>query len=108
MNKIYNLQELKDTIYVLVKDLPVYSVVLLGSYAKGTADAHSDIDLMIDSKGQLKGFDYYALLENLTEAFCKKIDLISKDQIIAESKIEGIVKNEGIVLYERSFSNLEF
>ncbi len=100
-NKVYSLQELKDIIYLLVKDQPVYSVVLFGSYAKGTAVAHSDIDLMINSKGQLKGFDYYALLENLTEAFCKKIDLISKDQIIAESKIEEIVKNEGIVLYEK-------
>jgi uncharacterized protein len=108
VKRIYTLQELKDTIYVLVKDLPVYSVVLFGSYAKGDADLQSDIDLMIDSKGQLKGFDYYALLENLTEAFCKKIDLISKDQIIEESKIEEIVKNEGIVIYERSCSNLEF
>jgi hypothetical protein len=27
--------------------------------------------------------------------------MISKEQIIAESKIEEIVKNEGIVIYEK-------
>jgi predicted nucleotidyltransferase len=49
-NKVYSLQELKDNIHSLVKDLPVYSVVLFGSYAKGNEDTKSDIDLMIDSK----------------------------------------------------------
>jgi predicted nucleotidyltransferase len=38
-NKVYSLQELKDNIHSLVKDLPVYSVVLFGSYAKGNADS---------------------------------------------------------------------
>lgn len=100
-NRIYSIQELKDKIYLLVKDQLVYSVILFGSYAKGIADSHSDIDLIIDSQGQLKGFDYFALLENLTETFSKTIDMISKEQIIAESKIEEIVKNEGIVIYEK-------
>jgi len=99
--KVYSLQELKEKIHSLVKDLPVYSVVLFGSYANGNADSKSDIDLMIDSKGQLKGFDYYALLENLTEAFCKNIDMISKDQIIEDSKMDKLIEKEGIVIYEK-------
>ncbi|MCK5847747.1 MAG: nucleotidyltransferase domain-containing protein [Caldisericia bacterium] len=98
---IYSIQELKDKIYLIVRDQPVYSVILFGSYVKGIADSNSDIDLVIDSHGQLKGFDYFALLESLTETFCKKIDLISKEQIVKESKIDEIVKNEGIVIYER-------
>lgn len=100
-SKVYALSEIKDKIAETVKKQPVYCVVLFGSYAKGTADSFSDIDLMVDSKGELKGFDFYALLEDLSQIFDKKVDLISKDQVVASSKIDEIIKQEGIVIYER-------
>jgi predicted nucleotidyltransferase len=36
---VYSLQELKDNIHSLVKDLPVYTAILFGSYAKGNVDS---------------------------------------------------------------------
>ncbi len=100
-DKVYSITELKEKIANIVKNLPVYCVILFGSYAKGLAEPNSDVDLVIDSKGQLKGFDYYALLEDLVQALNKEVDLISTDQIITNSKIDYIIKNEGIIIYER-------
>lgn len=100
-SKVYALSEIKEKISETVKKHPVYCVVLFGSYAKGTADSLSDIDLVVDSKGELKGFDFYALLEDLSQIFDKKVDLISKDQVVASSKIDEIIKQEGIVIYEK-------
>ena len=80
-SKVYALSEIKEKIAETVKEQPVYCVVLFGSYAKGTADSLSDIDLMVDSKGELKGFDFYAFLEDLSQILTRKLILSAKTKL---------------------------
>lgn len=54
--------------------MPVYSVVLFGSYAKNLATANSDLNLVIDTKEQLMGFKLYSLITKIEEEFNKNID----------------------------------
>ena len=50
MNKeIYTISEIKQILKEILKSMPVYKVVLFGSYAKGTENEDSDIDIAIIS-----------------------------------------------------------
>ena len=45
--KIYTINEIKKILKDLLKDKPVYRVILFGSYAKHEATKESDVDLII-------------------------------------------------------------
>lgn len=48
--KIYTLEEIKLILENILKNMPVYNVILFGSYAKNEATKSSDLDLVIDTK----------------------------------------------------------
>ena len=48
---------------------------LFGSYAKGTANDNSDVDLMV--KTDISGLKFYDLIEKLREELNKKVDLLN-------------------------------
>jgi predicted nucleotidyltransferase len=54
--------------------MPVYKVMLFGSYAKGTADEQSDVDIcfFLDSYGTKTRMDIMIDLLGLTKGFGKK------------------------------------
>lgn len=81
--------------------MPVYSVVLFGSYAKNLATANSDLDLVIDTREQLMGFKLYSLITKIEEEFNKNIDAFEKSEIIENSKIDEEIKKTGVVVYEK-------
>lgn len=55
IKKVYTIEEIKNILNTFLKDKPVYKVTLFGSYAKQNATSDSDIDLLIDTKSELKG-----------------------------------------------------
>lgn len=69
--KIYTIEEIKDILNEILKDEPVYQVILFGSYAKKKATKKSDIDLIIDTKSTLKGFALLKLICQIQENFKK-------------------------------------
>ena len=81
--------------------MPVYSVVLFGSYAKNLATANSDLDLVIDTREELMGFKLYSLITKIEEEFNKNIDAFEKSEIIENSKIDEEIKKTGVVVYEK-------
>ena len=81
--------------------MPVYSVILFGSYAKNLATANSDLDLVIDTKEQLMGFKLYSLITRIEEEFNKNVDAFEKSEIIENSKIDKEIKRTGVVVYEK-------
>lgn len=100
-NKIYTLDELKKLIKEVLKDFAVEKAILFGSYAKNTPTQSSDIDLVIDSKGQLLNIAFYGVLEELVEKLDKKIDLFEISEIQKGSPIYENIKKEGVVIYEK-------
>ena len=99
--KIYTINEIKQILEKLLKNMPVYSVVLFGSYAKNLATANSDLDLVIDTKEQLMGFKLYSLITKIEEEFNKNVDAFEKSEIIENSKIDEEIKKTGVVVYEK-------
>ena len=99
--KIYTIDEIKIILGKILENQPVYQVILFGSYAKNEATKKSDIDLLIDTKKTLKGFNLIRLICLIQEALDKPIDGFEKYEIIANSKIDKEIKKTGVVVYEK-------
>ena len=100
-DKIYSIEEIKKILNSILQNQPVYQVILFGSYAKKEATKQSDIDLLIDTKSELRGFALLKLIYLLQENFQKEIDGFEKYEIINNSKIDKEIKKTGVVVYEK-------
>ena len=99
--KIYSIEEIRQVLQELLKNMPVYSVTLFGSYANNTATKKSDLDFVIDTKETLMGFKLYSLITAIEEAFNKQVDAFEKTEIIENSKIDKEIKKTGVIVYEK-------
>lgn len=99
--KIYTIEEIKKILTKILKNTDVKKAILFGSYARKSANKQSDIDLVIDSNGQLLNIEFYGLLEDLVEKLKKEIDLFEITEIQKGSQIEKKIQEEGIIVYEK-------
>lgn len=97
MKAIYTVNDIKRILQPVFKKHNIKKAVLFGSYARGEADAKSDIDIMVDSN--LRGLAFYGLLEDVVNAVGLQVDLLDRRQIIPASKIQTEIKNTGVVIY---------
>lgn len=75
-------QEL-ETIREYFRQQPVRRVFLFGSYARGEADAESDIDLLVElAPGHPVGIRFFGWPVELSETLGKRVDLGSADSIL--------------------------
>lgn len=51
---------------------------LFGSFARGDNNENSDIDILVDFKGRIDGFDYIRLAQEFEDLFNHKIDMVSR------------------------------
>ena len=100
-DKIYTIEEIKKILKELLIDKPVYRVILFGSYAKKEATKKSDIDLIIDTNSQLRGFALLKLICQIEEKLQKEVDGFEKYEIIENSLIDKEIKETGVVVYEK-------
>lgn len=98
--KVYTIAELKDKLTPLFESAPIYRAVLFGSYANGKADAGSDVDIIIDSKTELTGLNFFGVMGSAEDVIGKRVDMYDVREIDPASPIFKFI-NEGIVLYER-------
>lgn len=99
--KIYTIEEIKEMLRKLLKNMPVYKVILFGSYAKKMANKDSDLDFVIDTNEELMGFKLFSLITKIEEAFNKQVDAFEKSEIIENSKIDEEIRRTGVVVYEK-------
>jgi predicted nucleotidyltransferase len=102
MKGIYDIDEIKNILIPIFEGYPIYKVVLFGSYARGEADAISDLDIVVDSGGELRGFNFFRLLDDIVTATEKRVDLMEISGIHADSPIQTSLQNEGVLIYERT------
>lgn len=101
MERVYTLEEIKQILYPILKTEAVYKAILFGSYAKGLATEKSDIDIVIDSKGELINIKFYGLLEEIIQKIGKKVDLIEISEIQKGSTLYHKIQKEGVIIYEK-------
>jgi predicted nucleotidyltransferase len=79
----------------------VTKAILFGSYAKGTADENSDVDIVVETEPKNIGSDFYLLLEDIMATLEKKVELVSGLSLSYNRTLGLHVERTGKVIYER-------
>ena len=93
----------KFTFFKKLVTLPfIEKIIIFGSRARGDESERSDIDLAIfcPQATARNWFDIIALIEDADTLL--KIDCIRLDTLSPKNPIIQSIKNEGIILYERT------
>ena len=101
MSETYKIEELSEKLRPIFETAPVYKAILFGSYARGISTSNSDIDIVIDSRGELRGLNFYSVLEDMVEALNIDVDLFEASEIRQNSTIHNEIIERGVILYER-------
>lgn len=99
--KIYSINDIKIMLSEVLNNTDVEKAILFGSYAKNTQTQTSDIDILIDSNGKIKGLKFFAIIDMIREKFDKDVDVIEKSEIDKNSKIEKEIEKTGVIVYEK-------
>jgi len=99
---IYTAHEIKEKLEPIFKAAPIDRAILFGSYAKGLQTSTSDVDIVIDSGGKIRGLDFFGILEDVTEALNKQVDLIENYEIVDGGRAQREIKETGVLIYERN------
>lgn len=105
---IYSVEDISRIVSPIAKRYGLRAVYLFGSYARGSATADSDIDLLIDTTGtQIKSLLQVASIYcDLEKALGKPVDLITvssleqRAQMPSEEQFRKAVWDEKVGIYE--------
>lgn len=87
-NNVVTIKQIKNTIVPILNSYGIKEIYLFGSYARGEANANSDIDIYCE-RGNIDGLeDVFNVRELLKEKLNKDIDLLFNDM-----KYEEIFEN---------------
>lgn len=99
-NDIYTVDEIAKSIYDVAKDYNVQKIVLFGSYARGEAKQHSDIDLYVKA-GSVKFLSVCAMGMDIKELLQRNVDVLVEEHMSFSEAMAFEIEKEGIVLYEK-------
>lgn len=90
-----------QTIHDFFRTKPVRQAWLFGSYARGEADADSDIDLLISVDNSVSiGWDFFIWHEDLAALLRKKVDVVAPNR--RPSRFKQAVAPDLQLIYERA------
>ncbi|MEK7624559.1 MAG: nucleotidyltransferase family protein [Patescibacteria group bacterium] len=92
-------QIITKQIVPILKRQGVIKAALFGSAAKGKMKKRSDIDILINFKGQKSLIDLVRLQFELEEKLGKKVDLLTYNSI--HPLLKNIILNEQKIIYEK-------
>ena len=94
----YTIDEIKVKVSPIAKNYGIRRASLFGSYARGTANDDSDIDICID-KGRMRSLiQYFAFINDLEKSLQCHVDVVTSG-IQDEEFLNNILRDE-VLLYE--------
>ena len=95
------IDRIRDVLLPVFEAHPIYTATIFGSYARGNATEQSDVDIVIDSYGQLLNMDFYGVLDEITERLGKPVVLFEWSEIRKPSPLHTMILQEGVSIYDR-------
>ncbi len=88
---------------IILKNIECEAIVLFGSYARGTQNTESDIDIAIKPKNTIEKKDLYNTSLELADKLDKEIDLINLNSEIGDGFRYEILINGKTIYCEDEF-----
>ena len=95
---IYTIEQIRSLTAPIASAYSIKNMRLFGSYARGEAAEHSDVDLIIDRGTVCSGFVLGGLYADLQDALQKELDLVT-NQGANDDFLLAIAPDE-VMLYE--------
>ena len=95
------LSQVADILKPIFEKQGINKATVFGSYARGDFTLASDIDLVIDSSGRLKGILFFVVSDEIAKALPIKSDIYEQREIIKDSSLYNEISRDGVVIYER-------
>ena len=73
--KVYSIDEIRRMVTPLLEKYDMASAYLFGSYARGAADADSDIDVLLVGNEGFRALDVFGVAEDLHRQSGKRVDV---------------------------------
>ena len=96
-----DLQSIKTRLEPIFIKHGVVRAIVFGSYANGTATEKSDIDIVIDSAGYLRGIQFFEAQAEMEHALPIASDIFEQREVKEGSKMQSEIMKSGVVIYER-------
>lgn len=96
---ILTTQEIQDICGEVLREYPVHYCILFGSYARETAKETSDVDLLVVS--DVRGIQFFGLVEKLRNRLHKKVDVLDFNQIKINPELTNEILRDGIRIYAK-------
>lgn len=94
---VLTIDTIKKVCSSVLGEYDVEYAILFGSYAKGTANEKSDVDLLISTS--VSGLKFYEIVENLRIALKKKVDLLDLNQVNNNPELLNEILRDGVKVY---------
>lgn len=97
---LLNVEQIKETVTRLFENEykgQIDFCYLFGSYAKGSANERSDVDLYVSSS--LTGLRFVGLIERLRQTLHKKVDLIRSSELNNNIELVNEIMKDGVKIY---------
>ncbi|MDR0887811.1 MAG: nucleotidyltransferase domain-containing protein [Candidatus Methanoplasma sp.] len=99
INQTYTLDDIADIVIPILKQYAsVDRAFIFGSYAKGSADSKSDVDIHIDAD-KIRTLDLCGLMVRLERSLGKPTDVIPTDSM--SPVFLNSIKGHEVLIYER-------
>ena len=92
-----SIQEIKEKITPILQQYGITKAAIFGSLAKGEATTRSDVDILVEIKGDMSLLDFIGIKIELEEALKMKVDLVEYDTIKPIIK-ERILAEQVVIL----------
>lgn len=97
MGGIYTIDELRSILLPILDKYGMASASLFGSYARGQADAESDIDVIVHGKPGFRALDVFGVAEELHRCTGKRVDVYELSELDPGPFRESVMR-EAVVL----------
>ena len=92
-----SIQEIKEKITPILQRYGIKKAAIFGSLAKGKAKISSDVDILVEIKGDMSLLDFIGIKIELEEALKMRVDLVEYDTIKPIIK-ERILAEQVVIL----------
>lgn len=93
---VLTIEEIKEALAPIAEKYQVEAILLFGSYAKGSANGDSDVDLIVFGGNAFHPTDIFAMAEEIREALRKQADVYEIREINPGTAFYHAVFQEGV------------